>query len=384
MNNMTKNKWQGALFNFILPGCGNIYAGKLIKGIVVYILFLTIVIGIRFVAYSFELLALALTLIVCYYVYAIISGYLDARRAKQAPQNDQWYYYVPLVVVHLIIMYALQMRVLDKLTPINFVSIPTPAMDPTLQVGDAMAIKKTKTIERNDVTIFWCPDDVNTMYVKRCIGMPGDSLQIKNRQILINSTPTTSDVLLKYKYIVTTDGSLINQRILEKNKLADDDYARISSNVYQFYLTSDQADNLKKIRAITNVQPSVAPEGEREMMIYPSQSENHQWNTDFYGPIYIPKKGDEIELNSRNIDLYFKCIEFESESVTRGTAGLVINGLPARSYEFKENYFFMMGDNRHNSLDSRYWGLLPEQLVIGKGLYLYKGKSIGRIGKKII
>jgi signal peptidase I len=214
--------------------------------------------------------------------------------------------------------------------------------------------------------------------------MPGDSLQIKNRQILINSTPTTSDVLLKYKYIVTTDGSLINQRILEKNKLADDDYARISSNVYQFYLTSDQADNLKKIRAITNVQPSVAPEGEREMMIYPSQSENHQWNTDFYGPIYIPKKGDEIELNSRNIDLYFKCIEFESESVTRGTAGLVINGLPARSYEFKENYFFMMGDNRHNSLDSRYWGLLPEQLVIGKGLYLYKGKSIGRIGKKII
>lgn len=118
-------------------------------------------------------------------------------------------------------------------------------------------------------------------------------------------------------------------------------------------------------------------------MIYP-KSENLKWNTDFYGTIYIPRKGDKIQLTDENIDFYSKCIAFENESVERDNSGLKVNGHFMSTYEFKENYFFMMGDNRHNSLDSRFWGLLPEKLVIGKAMYLYWGQTSDRIGKKVI
>jgi signal peptidase I len=91
-----------------------------------------------------------------------------------------------------------------------------------------------------------------------------------------------------------------------------------------------------------------------------------------------------IQLTEANIDLYQKCIEFENESVERDGSGLKINGQGASTYQFRGNYFFMMGDNRHNSLDSRYWGFLPQELVIGKAMYLYWGRTFDRIGKKVI
>jgi len=118
-------------------------------------------------------------------------------------------------------------------------------------------------------------------------------------------------------------------------------------------------------------------------MIYPDW-ENDHWNTDFYGPLYIPKKGDKIPLTHSNVGKYLKCIKFENESVEVDSSGLIINGQRTAHYQFKDNYFFMMGDNRHNSLDSRYWGLLPETLVIGRAMYLYWGRTTDRIGKEVI
>jgi signal peptidase I len=255
-------------------------------------------------------------------------------------------------------------------------------MDPALLVGDVLAYEKTSSIKRNDVTIFWYPDDVRIMYVKRCIGLPGDSLQIEGSTVLVNGKPLT-DIPLKFAHTVTTDGARINSRFLEKHQLSDNDYVQIAPDSYRFFLTGDQAINLSKLSLFKKIERSIAPEGETERMIYPSSS-GHRWNADYYGPIYIPKKGDRIELTDENIDLYQKCIEFENESVRRVGTGLTINGQPRTTYEFKENYFFMMGDNRHNSLDSRYWGLLPHRLVVGKSMYIYWGHTRDRIGKEII
>lgn len=380
---MTKKKWLGSLLNFLVPGLGNIYSRNIKKGILTYVLFFVVVFSLRFIAYNFGLLLASLTLIVGYYLYLIVSGYRDVKKDNvyEPVYFDKWYVYLLVLVLHWVLIGSIKGRTLDKFTPINFASIPTPAMDPALLVGDILAFKKTKAIERNDVTIFWFPDNIQTMYVKRCIGLPGDSLRIKNSTVLINGTPLTG-IPLKFKYNVTTDGSEINSRILEKNRISENDYFRVSSDSYQFFLTEQQAKELRELPFLKKVELSIAAEGEPETMIYP-KSENLHWNTDFYGSIYIPKKGDKIKLTGQNIDFYLKCIEFENESVERDNSGLKVNGQLVSTYEFKENYFFMMGDNRHNSLDSRYWGLLPQGLVIGKVMYLYWGRTSERIGKKV-
>jgi len=381
---MTKKKWLGSLLNFLVPGLGNVYSRNVKKGILTYILFFIVVFSLRFIAYSFGLFLVSLTMIVAYYLYLIIGGYRDVKKDNiyEPVFFDKWYLYVLVLIIHWILVGSIKGRTLDKLTPINFASIPTPAMDPGLLVGDILAFKKTKAIERNDVTIFWFPDDIQTMYVKRCIGLPGDSLQIRNSTVLINGAPLTG-VPLKFKYVVTTDGSEINLRILEKNGIGENDYYRISSDTYQLFLTEQQAKEFKGLPFLKNVELSIAVEGEPETMIYP-KSENLNWNTDFYGSMYIPKKGDKIQMTDQNINLYLKCIEFENESVERDNSGLKVNGQLVIIYEFKENYYFMMGDNRHNSLDSRYWGLLPQQLVVGKAMYLYWGRTSERIGKKVV
>jgi signal peptidase I len=317
-------------------------------------------------------------------LYLIIGGHRDVKKdiVYEPVYFDKWYVYILVLVFHWVLVGSIKGQTLDKLTPINFARIPTPAMDPALFVGDILAFKKAKTIERNDVTIFWFPDDLQTMYVKRCIGLPGDSLKISNSTVLINRIPLAS-IPLKFKYFVTTDGSEINSRILEKNRISENDYFKMSSDTYQFLLTEQQAKYFRELPFLKKVELSIATEDEPETMIYP-KSENLKWNTDFYGSIYIPKKGDKIQLTIENIDLYLKCIEFENESVEKENSRLKINGQLISTYEFKENYFSMMGDNRHNSLDSRYWGLLPQELVIGKAMYLYWGQTPDRIGKKVI
>ncbi len=381
---MTKKKWIGSLLNFLVPGLGFAYSRNIKKGILSYFLFFIVVLSVRFTAYNFTLFISSVTLIVGYYLYLIICGYRDVEKDKvyEPLKFDKWYPYVLILCLHWLFAGTIRGRTLDKLTPINFASIPTPAMDPALLVGDILAYKKTKSVERNDVIVFWYPEDINTMYVKRCIGLPGDSLQIKQSKVLVNGTPA-AEIPLKFMYIVTTDSSGINPGFLEKNGIGEMEYYRSSSDSYQFFLTTSQADEFKKLPVVTNVEAHHAIEGVSEEWIYPT-SGNRDWNVDFYGPIYIPKKGDKIDLTDKNLDMYLKCIQFENELAVRDSSGLKINGQLMTTYEFKENYFFMMGDNRHNSADSRFWGLLPQELVIGKVLYTYWGKTSERIGKKIL
>jgi signal peptidase I len=381
---MKKKKWLGSLLNLLVPGLGNVYGRNIKRGVFNYILFFLVVFSLRFVAYNFALFVVSLILILTVCLYLIVSAYLDVKKINVAEPTrfDKWYAYVLVLIVHGVLMNSINRRALDNLTPINFASIPTPAMEPSLLVGDVLAFKKTKVLERNDVTIFWFPDNKETMYVKRCIGMPGDSLKIENSTVLINGTPLTN-VPLKFRYHILTDGAAISSRILERNQLNDDDYFQSSSDAYEFFLTEQQAKEFKTFSFLKSIDLAIAIQGEREPMIYPA-SKNLPWNADFYGAIYIPKKGDRIQLTEENIDLYFKCIQFENQLAERDHSGLKVNGKLITLYEFKENYFFMMGDNRHNSLDSRYWGLLPQELVIGKAMYLYWGQESDRIGKDVI
>ena len=379
----TKKGWKALVLNLIVPGLGQVYARDFKKGIIFYILFFVIVFSLRFISYNFILFLSALSLIVGYYLYLLINGYNSVQKGKEYEHQrlDKWYSYIAIIFVHIAISNSIPRKTLNELTPINFANIPTPAMDPTLQVGDILAYKKTAIINRSDVVIFKYPKDIKTLYIKRCVGLPGDNLQIKNRIVFINGDTLRDIPALKYKYVISTRGQSINPRLF--NELSISDYYKIKGNNYVAHLTPQQASELGELGFIENVNASITNKNEGDRMIFPNFY-NDTWNTDYYGPIYIPKKGDRIQLNLKNINIYASLIEFENESVELNDSLIFINGSRIDTYEVKENYYFMMGDNRHNSLDSRYWGFLPEQLIVGQAMYLYWSRSFNRIGRIII
>ncbi len=379
---MIKKKWLGLALNILVPGLGNFYSRKVSKGLLLYALAYLVSFTGRNIAYNFILFLFSLTIVVSYYLYLIISGYTDVQGDKvyEKVNYDKWYVYVFIIILHGAFINYFILEKLDRL-PINLMVIPTPQMEPALVVGDKVAVSNTKLIERKDVAVFLYPEDLKTYYIQRCIGLPGESLEIKKSNVFINGNKL-DDVPIKLRYYAITDGSDINSELVKKCGIGMSEYFRVSPDTYIFFLGEKQAEVFMSSEFIKTFSPAFSIEGEAEERVYP-KSENYKWNVDFYGPIYIPKKGDKISLTEKTIDLYLRCIELENTLVERTESGLLVNGYPIMSYEFKENYFFMMGDNRHNSLDSRYWGLLPEKLVKGKAMYLYWSKALDRIGQRV-
>ena len=381
---MKKHKWLAALLNFLVPGLGTAYGGKMRKAKILYALYLILVIGWGFVTYTYLMFMVSLTVIIAFWVYIAVSGYRDVPKNMVSPSEpfNKGYYYGATFIFHVLIITFISTFLYTEVTPINFANIPTPSMDPGLKVGDRLAYKRTSSIERNDVIIFRVPYDTTTMYAQRCIGLPGDSLRIENAIVYANNIPLMG-IPVKYKYLLKNNGSEINSRILDDYHITEHDLQKIAHDSYMIFLTDRDAQELRKIKSFQTVELSIARNGVREPGIFPSDLITHNWNADFYGPLYIPKKGDRIKLTSDNIAIYLEIIKSENDNVEMSDSGLIINGKPLIQYEFRKNYFFIMGDNRHNSLDSRYWGLLPESLVIGKALYIYWSDIPERIGMTV-
>lgn len=379
----TKKGWKALVLNFFVPGLGQVYSRRIKKGIALYILFFIVVFSLRFISYSFNLFIVAVCLIVGYYLYLLISGYKSVKKGEHYEPNklDKWYFYILIIFSHIVFTNSLPRKTLDELTPINFASIPTPNMDPTLQVGDILAYKKIKTIQLGEVVIFKYPEDINTMYIKRCVGLPGDSLLIKRSRVFINGDTLQNIPSLKYKHLISTNGQSINSKLFER--LSINDYYKVGGDNYLAHLTFIQAEELRQLGFIKNVEISIANKGDGDRMIF-SDFHKETWNADYFGSIYLPKKGDVIALTMENLSLYSKIIKYENESVEFKESYVLINGKRIEQYEVKDNYYFMMGDNRDNSLDSRYWGFLPETLVVGRAMYLYWSATFDRIGKEVI
>jgi signal peptidase I len=255
-------------------------------------------------------------------------------------------------------------------------------MAPTLQMGDHLMFHKTKTIARNDVVVFKWPLDQKTMYIKRCVGMPGDTLSIRKATVFINRDSLTGDYTLKYAYLVQTDGALIQQRVLNQFGITESESYLSAPGIYRMYLTQEQARQVKELAFIKSVAREMTGEGEPESGVYPHVGVG-EWNRDNFGPLYLPKKGDRIPLTRRNLECYGTCLRYENESVEVLDSVAIVNGKKVVTYEFKDNYYFMMGDNRHNSYDSRYWGFVAEKMVLGKALYFYWSKDFNKIGMSI-
>jgi signal peptidase I len=219
--------------------------------------------------------------------------------------------------------------------------------------------------------IIYRPVDKRENYIKRCIGIPGDTLQIINQDVFINGKKLDFPPNGQFKYMVDAPKG-INEKFREEVDISDEDYENWKRDHYhELPLSENAAMELKKRPSINTVERSVERAGLWTPDLFPFDS-LYPWNIDNFGPIYIPKKGVTIDINRNNISLYERLIHvYENNELLIKDNQIFINGQPATKYTFKMDYYWMMGDNRHNSADSRFWGFVPEDHVVGKASFVW-------------
>jgi len=336
------------------------------------------------------------------------------------------------------IVFAVIAATLIRTLFIEAYEIPTPSMEKSLLVGDFLFVSKInygprlpmtpiafpfahqtlpvfntqayydglhlpyfrlpglEKIKNNDVVVFnWPADtlpkrpvDKKENYIKRCQGIPGDTLSVEMGQVYINGKPAMNPPEGETSYKVTTDGSEFNHDrfhelgIVQEHDVSEMDYPGgqdfrtfdENPNLFEYHLTHENYLNLKQFGNVKSIEPVMGKKGVMEkppFKIFPGDS-IHPWNADFYGPIIIPKKGMTVQLSPQNIEIYRRAIvEYEKNTLKEVAGKYMINGKESPTYTFQMDYYFMMGDNRHNSLDSRYWGFVPEDHIVGKALFVW-------------
>ena len=200
------------------------------------------------------------------------------------------------------------------------------------------------------------PVDRRENYVKRCVGEPGDTLEIRDNIVYINGVQEPSREGVQLNYIVQTDGHLLSSSYLDKLGISRDDRHTIEPGLYHFPMTQAMLAEIKKNPHVTGI--TVEPE-QQGGAVYPLG--HTTWTRDNYGPIYIPKKGDRLMITADNYHLYKRIADaYEHRPMTIGG-----------EYEFAMDYYWMQGDNRHNSADSRYWGFVPEDHIVGRPVFIW-------------
>jgi signal peptidase I len=235
--------------------------------------------------------------------------------------------------------------------------------------------------KRNDLIVFNFslsdedPIDIREEIISRIIALPGDSLLIKNGIAEVNSQISEpANIFLPYT-IVSTAGIDSNLNIVPNKE--------IQPTTYNYFTSTEKAADLLKTGSVRSVSVNILSKDESQQFIFPNNN-NYKWNVDHFGPLWIPREGDSIALTSKNIILYKSTMErFEKAIIKVKGDSVFVNDRFASHYIFEQNYFFVMGDNRHNVIDSRTWGFIPESHIIGKvSVILYsprEGRSLSRV-----
>lgn len=257
-----------------------------------------------------------------------------------------------------------------------------------------MRIPGFQEIQRNDIVVFnqpadtlldmndfnpdrnyYKPIDKKTNLVKRCVGIPGDSLEIRDGYIYINGERTVLPDRAKpqYNFWVKSKSPLNEMTMFTRYGIREQ---RGRNGNYLYTMTDEEAEELKKHSQVISVTKYMQPKGQNEQGGVFPQVPSLGWNTDNYGPIYIPKKGATVQLDEYSIPFYKRIIsEYEGNQFDVIGNNYFLNGEKVTSYTFKQDYFWMMGDNRQNSLDARKWGYVPFDHVVGKPVLIWFSKD---------
>lgn len=354
---------------------------------------------------------------------AIIGYYLLAHRFPRKTRSREWIDAIGFAVVA---------ATLIRTFFIEAYTIPTSSMEKSLLVGDFLFVSKvnygarapmtpisfpfahntmpligTKSytewfsmpffrlpgfqkVKNNDVVVFnypfedGRPVDKKENYIKRCLAIAGDTITIVNQQVFINGVAAENPPKMQQKYYVKTDGTGFGQKLLRELDITEGG-ALSDKGDFEIFLTKESRDAMRRQSNVLAVDSTVQAAGMYANYIFPHR-ESIPWNVDNFGPLYVPKRGDVIKLDTLNYWMYERAIkEYENHPTfeMRGNR-FYMEGKEITSYTFTYDYYFMMGDNRHNSADSRFWGFVPENHIVGKALFVWmswdtNGKGISKV-----